>query len=46
MMHHEFFHMEPLQTTQGGWLIPLKSQKIAQKGPFLGGPKKKNFPLE
>ena len=45
MIHHEFcvFQMEPLQTTQGVWFIPLEPQKSAQKGSFLGGQKMEKF---
>ena len=36
IMSHEFcvFCMEPLQPTQGSWLVPLEPPKSPKRGPF------------
>ena len=36
IMRHEFcvFCVEPLQPTQGSWLVPLEPPKSPKRGPF------------
>ena len=44
-MRREFcvFCVEPLQPTQGSWLVPLEPPKSPKRGPFQGVQKIQNF---